>query len=195
MPRLAAVVLLALRSSSLVSPDTVRDGPALTLLQRRRGIVADRGTPLTIELSRWSTDAERAPLLAALAPPPPRCSAAPNGPGCGGCRARGAVAAGWRGGRAGAAAAEPDRAADDGDQGGADVGFIWGDGVTGYSIKYAWRAPAPAGVERIVLVTDRASARTPAAGRQPARARRPITSSPSSRCGSTAKASAKARPR
>jgi hypothetical protein len=36
------------------------------------------------------------------------------------------------------------------------VGFIWGDGVTGYSIKYAWRAPATeAGPERIVLVTDR----------------------------------------
>jgi hypothetical protein len=36
------------------------------------------------------------------------------------------------------------------------VGFIWGDGVTGYSIKYAWRAPAAdAGTDRIVLVTDR----------------------------------------
>jgi hypothetical protein len=35
------------------------------------------------------------------------------------------------------------------------VGFIWGDGVTGYSIKYAWRATAPQGAERIVLVTDR----------------------------------------
>jgi hypothetical protein len=36
------------------------------------------------------------------------------------------------------------------------VGFVWGDGVTGYSIKYAWRAPATeAGTERIVLVTDR----------------------------------------
>ena len=34
------------------------------------------------------------------------------------------------------------------------VGFIWGDGVTGYSIKYAWRA-AEAGSDRIVLVTDR----------------------------------------
>ena len=36
------------------------------------------------------------------------------------------------------------------------VGFIWGDGVTGYSIKYAWRAPAAeAGSDRVVLVTDR----------------------------------------
>ena len=36
------------------------------------------------------------------------------------------------------------------------VGFIWGDGVTGYSIKYAWRAPAAeTGSDRIVLVTER----------------------------------------
>jgi hypothetical protein len=36
------------------------------------------------------------------------------------------------------------------------VGFVWGDGVTGYSIKYAWRASsAEAGTERIVLVTER----------------------------------------
>jgi hypothetical protein len=34
------------------------------------------------------------------------------------------------------------------------VGFIWGD-VTGYSVKYAWRAPQADGGERIVLVTDR----------------------------------------
>jgi hypothetical protein len=43
------------------------------------------------------------------------------------------------------------------------VGFIWSDGPSGYSIKYAWRSsPAPSGVEgspqtgeRVVLVTDR----------------------------------------
>ena len=34
-------------------------------------------------------------------------------------------------------------------------GFIWGEGPTGYSIKYAWRAASPDGLERIVLVTDR----------------------------------------
>lgn len=34
-------------------------------------------------------------------------------------------------------------------------GYIWGDGVTGYSIKYAWRAPSHEGGERIVLITDR----------------------------------------
>jgi hypothetical protein len=35
------------------------------------------------------------------------------------------------------------------------VGFIWGDGPTGYSIKYAWRSASPGALERVVLVTDR----------------------------------------
>jgi len=34
-------------------------------------------------------------------------------------------------------------------------GYIWGTGVTGYSIKYAWRSSAGEGAERIVLITDR----------------------------------------
>src|SRR5439155_179400 len=34
-------------------------------------------------------------------------------------------------------------------------GYIWGQGVTGYSIKYAWRAPSDEAADRIVLVTDR----------------------------------------
>src|SRR5262249_39759377 len=34
-------------------------------------------------------------------------------------------------------------------------GYIWGEGVTGYSIKYAWHAPSDEGGDRIVLVTDR----------------------------------------
>jgi hypothetical protein len=35
------------------------------------------------------------------------------------------------------------------------VGYIWGDGPTGYSIKYAWRSPSPDGQERVVLATER----------------------------------------
>jgi hypothetical protein len=35
------------------------------------------------------------------------------------------------------------------------VGFIWGNGPTGYSIKYSWRVTSPEGLDRIVLVTDR----------------------------------------
>ena len=35
------------------------------------------------------------------------------------------------------------------------VGFIWGDGPTGYAIRYAWRDVASDAPRRIVLVTDR----------------------------------------
>ena len=35
------------------------------------------------------------------------------------------------------------------------VGFIWADGPTGYSIKYAWQSPATGAARRIVLVTER----------------------------------------
>jgi hypothetical protein len=35
------------------------------------------------------------------------------------------------------------------------VGYIWGDGPTGYSIKYAWRSALADGRERVVLMTDR----------------------------------------
>ncbi len=34
-------------------------------------------------------------------------------------------------------------------------GYIWGDGVTGYSIKYAWRSSPAEGAGRIILITDR----------------------------------------
>jgi hypothetical protein len=34
------------------------------------------------------------------------------------------------------------------------VGYIWGS-VTGYSIRYAWHAPANDGAERVILVTER----------------------------------------
>jgi len=127
--------------------------------------------PLAIELTRWSTEAERSPLLAALSAPPPAPPAA---------QAAGARAAG-RGGRAGRIGR--------GGRGGAPqgplarltaavkaaptLGFIWGDGVTGYSIKYAWRRPSSdGGSERIVLITDRrlgghAPDSAPAAGAAP----------------------------
>ena len=35
------------------------------------------------------------------------------------------------------------------------VGFIWGDGPTGYSIRYAWRDESSGTPTRVVLVTDR----------------------------------------
>src|SRR6185295_2229121 len=104
---------------------------------------------LTISLSRWSSDAERAPLIAAFAapPPPPPRPAAPAGP---------AGAAGRGRGR-GEPPPPPSPLArlSTAIKAAPTLGFIWTDGVTGYSIKYAWRSPATEDTERVVLVTDR----------------------------------------
>jgi hypothetical protein len=104
--------------------------------------------PWTIELSRWSTEAERTPLVAALSAPAPAPPAAPAPAG----RAAGR---GGRAGRAGAPPLSPAARLTSAVKTAPTLGFIWGDGVTGYSIKYAWRASASEGAERIVLVTDR----------------------------------------
>lgn len=113
---------------------------------RLRATITSAATPvaLTITLSRWSTDAERAPLLTALAAPPPA-------PATAGGRTGGR-------GRAGGEAPPPPsplvrlsaaiKAAP-------TLGYVWTDGVTGYSIKYAWRSPAAEKIERVVLVTER----------------------------------------
>jgi hypothetical protein len=108
---------------------------------------------LRIELMRWSTDAERAPLVKATTalnqpPAPPAAAAGAAGAGRGG-----------RGGRAGRGRG-PEPVSPLAQLTGAikaapTVGFIWGEGVSGYSIKYASRATQPDGSERIVLVIDR----------------------------------------
>jgi len=108
---------------------------------------------MTIELLRWSTDAERAPLIAALsAPTPPPAAAAPaQGRGAGRAAGRGA-----RGGRAAAAPPlSPTARLDAAIKAAPTCGYVWGEGVTGYSIKYAWRSPSATGGDRIVLVTAR----------------------------------------
>ena len=135
---LAVGLVLHLGAASMFA-----EGAALRLRATAIGGGAP-SAPWTIELSRWSTEAERATLLAAFSAP---ASAPPA-----------AVAPAGRGGRAGRGPAPPPsplarlttavKAAP-------TLGFIWGDGVTGYSIKYAWRASSSAGGERVVLVTDR----------------------------------------
>jgi hypothetical protein len=149
--------------------------------------VRETGVPVRIRLTRWSTDAERAPLVAALtpaaraaAPPAPPEAAADDGAaptgrgagaGAGAAPAAGRGAAGRGGaGRGAARSGAPGR----GGRGGAPaapvtpivalmaaiakaptLGYIWTNEVTGYAIKYAYRAPLAAGGERIVLATDR----------------------------------------
>jgi hypothetical protein len=141
-------LVLTVAGGGTASSDTA----ALTL--RATITSGEAKAPLTITLSRWSTEAERAPLLAPLAAPPP-VPAAPAPAAAGGrAGARG------RGGR-GAPPPPPSPLArlSAAIKAAPTLGYIWTDGVTGYSIKYAWHAPAPGETEReserIVLVTDR----------------------------------------
>ena len=135
------------------------EGTALML----RAVSASSGAahaPLTIELSRWSTDAERTPLLTAFAPPPPPPAPPAAASGAAGAAAgRGGRAAqagrGGRGGRGGAAVASPAERLAAAVKRAPTLGFVWTDGVTGHSIKYAWRTPAAGAPARIVLITDR----------------------------------------
>ena len=149
--RVASVRTAVLVSLCAVAGWVSADTRALTLRATTVGGEGPAET-LRIELLRWSTDEERKPLLTAATVRPPAAPAA---------AAAAAPAAGraGRGGRdRGGGGAEPPnplarltaavKAAP-------TVGFIWGEGVTGYSIKYAWRAPDADGGERIVLVTDR----------------------------------------
>jgi hypothetical protein len=130
---------------------TFAEEPALTM--RATVVGGAAAPPLTIELLRWTTDSERAPLLAAMSPPPPApaapagAAAAPDGGRAGG--------RGGRGGRGAAAPLSPAARLSAAIAAAPTVGFIWGDGPTGYSIKYAWRSPAAEDRERIVLATDR----------------------------------------
>jgi hypothetical protein len=141
----AVAVALALGASSA---RVVADEPALRL----RAVVSTVSPEtLTIELLRWSTDAERRPLLAALSAPAPVLPAAADAEGARGGRA----GRGGRGGRGAAAPATPAARLTAAIKAAPTVGFIWGEGSTGYAIKYAWRAALPDGRERVVLATDR----------------------------------------
>jgi hypothetical protein len=115
--------------------------------------VAAPGNPVTIRIFRWSTDQERTPLMAALDPPPaPPPSAAARG-----ATGRGGPAGGGGRGRGAAPAApvSPTEALAAAIAKAPSIGYIWTSDVTGYAIKYAFRAPLPDGGERIILATDR----------------------------------------
>src|SRR5438876_295176 len=72
--------------------------------------VTESGTPVRINLLRWSTDEERNSLVAAMNPAAPVTAADGRGGGRGG---RGGRAGGGRGGRGGAAQADNANQADD----------------------------------------------------------------------------------
>jgi len=143
-----AIVVALAGGGQTVSGDTA----ALSL---RATITSARTAgALTITVSRWSTEAERAPLVAAFAAPRPAPATprpapatppAPVPPAAGRGRGRGAPPP----------PPSPLAKASAAIKAAPTLGYIWTDGVTGYSIKYAWRSPTTEEAERIVLVTDR----------------------------------------
>ena len=139
----ALAVVLAMRAGANGAPG---EAAALNLRAVFTG-GATAGSSLEITLFRWPTDAERAPLIAALSAPPPQ-SVAPVSP---------APGRGGRGGRGAAPSPPPSPLVrlEAAIKAAPTCGYIWGQGVTGYSIKYAWRAPSDEAADRIVLVTDR----------------------------------------
>ena len=124
--------------------------------------VSEAGAPVKIRILRWSTDDERAPIVAALNPAPANAARAslPTGAARGRDAAeagRGAAAGRGRGrGRGAPAAPLTPIAAFTVALGRAPtLGYIWTNDITGYSIKYAWHAPTSDGGERIILATNR----------------------------------------
>jgi hypothetical protein len=128
--------------------------------------VAQAGTPVKIQLWRWSSDEERMKIVGAFSAPPAASPQPPAATSEGGGRGRDAAAGragrgaagargrGGRGGRDDAAPATPEQRLEATLTDAPTLGYIWTNDVTGYAIKYAVRMPA-AGGERIVLVTDR----------------------------------------
>jgi hypothetical protein len=118
--------------------------------------VAQPGTPVTIRIFRWSTDQERAPMVAALNPAP----LASGLPAVAGRNPNPAEAGRGRAGRGrgrGGPAAAPVSpiAAFTAALGRAPtIGYIWTSDITGYSIKYAWHSPQADGTDRIVVASD-----------------------------------------
>jgi hypothetical protein len=192
-PRTTARPRPATQSPAATKPSASAPASTRIDLSATSANVSKPGTPVKIQILRWSTDEERAKIVAAFsAPPPPparetppastegapargdgaatgraagRGAGAPGGgaqPGAGRGAAGAQGAAGRAGGRGGrgrgeaAAPLTPIQRLEAAMTAAPTVGYIWTNDVTGYAIKYAYRAPAAeGGGERIVLGTDR----------------------------------------
>lgn len=149
----AVLVVIAIATASVA---TQTDETIFTAVSAN---VADPGGPVKIRIQRWSASEQAAPLIAALNPPP----AAPRGAGPAGSEGARAGGAAGRAGRArgrgrGAAQAaplSPTAALAQAIGRAPTIGYLWTADVTGYAIKYAYRAPLPDGGERVILATDR----------------------------------------
>jgi hypothetical protein len=160
-------------------------GAGVINLTGKSANVAESGTPIKINILRWSTDDERNPVVAALDPVAQAAAQAaaaeagrggrggrgnrgaatgldPNDPALADVVASGRGGRGGRGGgRGGRGDAEPAKPPDPiatlttALTKAPTVGYFWTNEVVGYSIKYAYRTPLPDGGERIILATDR----------------------------------------
>jgi hypothetical protein len=181
----SSVPLLLGSILSICAIPVLGQNPPTTVLNltAKSANVSEAGTPVRINILRWSTEEERLPLLAvlnpALAPPPaagarggrgrgargddpaPDPALAEVDAGAGGRGGRGGAGrGGGRGGRGGDAAAPakpPDPISNLAAAIGKapTVGYVWTNEVVGYSIKYAQHIPFSDGGDRILLVTDR----------------------------------------
>ena len=130
------------------------DAPEATLTAVSTN-VAEPGQPVRIRIFRWSTDRDRSPILAALDPlPPPAARAGGERGGAGRAGRAGGRGARGRGG-ANAAPVTPDQLLAGAIRRAETIGYIWTNDVTGYAIKYAFRAPTSDGGQRIIVASDR----------------------------------------
>jgi hypothetical protein len=158
------------------APAPARAGGALsidTTLTATSANVSQSGTPVKIQILKWSADEDRnkivaaftaparsggAPASAAPAATPPAADAAGGDAAAGGgARAAGAGRGGGRGGRGGrdqAPPLTPEQRLAAALAAAPTVGYVWTNDVTGYSIKYAQRLSDKGG-QRIILATDR----------------------------------------
>ena len=164
---ICTIVALTVAATAMVrGQDAVLELRAAVLGEQARSAAT-----LRIEVLRWSTEAERTPMLAALSSPPappasqaaapPPAAASPTPPAAASPAPPAAAGRGGRGGRGaagggrGGAPATPQARLSAAVKAAPTIGFIWADGPTGYSIKYAWQSPSTETPRRIVLVTDR----------------------------------------
>jgi hypothetical protein len=148
------VLIVAVSAPSITVHGQTTDAPEATLTAVSTN-VAEPGQPVRIRIFRWSTDRDRSPILAALEPLPPPTARSGGERGGAGRAGR----AGGRGARGRGATAAPPPTPDQLLAGAIrraeTIGYIWTNDVTGYAIKYAFRAPTSDGGQRIILASDR----------------------------------------